>query len=79
MLSSEELVESLKSSTPELPDEYVKRSGEILDKYNKMEEEYRSQLPPIDGRDDRMSVIRKKLTAEMREEITALRKEFNLK
>ena len=78
MLSSKELVNSLTSNTHGLPDDYIRRAGEIFDKYNKMEEEYKSQLPVAKGRDDRMSPIRKRLMAKMREEITALREEFGL-
>ncbi len=75
---STEFVKNLKLNTPELPDEYIKRANEVLEKYKKLEEEYRSQLSPFHGRDDRMSPIRKKLTAKMREEIKALRKDFGL-
>lgn len=78
MLSSKELVKNLKSNTPELPDEYIKRAGELADKYNELEKEYRKQLGVVNGRDDRMSPILKKLTLQLREDIAKLRKEFNL-
>lgn len=60
------------------PDEYLEKSQKLIDEYENTLEDYRKQLAPFKGRDDRMSSVQKKLTIKLRQDIAKLRKEYNL-
>ena len=60
------------------PDEYLEKSQKLIDEYERTLDNYRNQLTPFKGRDDRMSSIQKRLTIKFRQDISELRKEYNL-
>lgn len=65
-------------SDKQFPDEYIKRARKLVYEYEKSLEDYRKNLSSFNGRDDRMNPVQKKLTAKLRQDISELRKAYNL-
>lgn len=68
----------LNTQGSQLPDEYVKKARELVKKRYQDEENYRKELTPFNGRDDRMNPICRKLDLQLRKDIAELRKQYNL-
>ena len=62
-----------------LPDEYVKRASELLNKREKSERALRDALPPTKGIDDRLNMQLLELDRQLRTDLANLRKEYGIK
>lgn len=80
MRELEERVSNLELNTqePQLPDTYITKAKELVEKRKKDEENLRRNLQPINGTDDRLSAQLFELDKQLRKDITDLRKEYNL-
>lgn len=61
-----------------MPDTYITKAKELVEKRKKDEENLRRNLQPINGTDDRLSAQLFELDKQLRKDITDLRKEYNL-
>jgi hypothetical protein len=80
MKQSNELARNSALNTPEndLPDEYLERAHQLIEERKRKEEEMRSALSPMMGRDDRLSGRLYQLDMQLRKDIAALRAEYGL-
>lgn len=78
MKELKELAKNSVSNTAEYSDEYIRRARILLAKREEDEKELRQALPPVGGRDDRLSVQLHHLDIQLRSDISELRKEFNI-
>ena len=68
----------LNISDKKFPDEYLEKSQNLIDEYEKTLDNYRKQLTTFKGRVERMSSVQKKLTIKLRQDIAELIKEYDL-
>lgn len=78
MRELKELAKNSVSNTVEYPAEYIRRARILLAKREEDERKLRQELPPVGGRDDRLSSKLYSLDIQLRKDIAKLREEFNL-